>query len=161
VLKRLLVAGLLTAFLSATGITAASAKPANPGSQQSRLVKAQPGPTPQGQTAVYVADVMTGDTKFVGFQTPRSKVLITGPSNPPSIGQFTLLASVPYAQYGFSGTGTKTGTWNNRNGADSGNWHGYYKWTYQGSSHTSVRMDPHARVLLSTPATITSVTITS
>lgn len=66
---------LLGANMSAANAQPADAKPA----KESKLVKAQPGPTPKGKIAVYSTDATTGDTRFIGFEDPESS------SAPPSL----------------------------------------------------------------------------
>jgi hypothetical protein len=131
--------------------------------KQARLVKAAPGPTPKGKIANYVADVKTGDTRFVGF-TDISGVsaAISGPYNPPRASDFSIdPVSTPYAAYGFAGVGTKTGSWLHRIGAQSGSWSGYFYWISGANRFKSVTMQRNAAVLLTGEATFDQVTILS
>lgn len=116
--KRSVFVVVLALLLTTIGLGSqnATADPVVP-VKQARLVKAPPGPTPKGKVANYIADVTTGDTRFVGFTSADAVPKISGPYNPPRAGDFNLEpVSTPYASYGSSGAGTMTGSWLHRIG---------------------------------------------
>lgn len=119
---------------------------------------------PAGKVAHYLADPKAGTIEFKGFVdrepvfTPR-----IAEHNPARSGDCTLSpTSTPYASYGFSGTGTKSGSWSNRKRISANDW--FCAATYHaqsgGSSFNTPVLAPGAYINWTSTAVVTQVRIT-
>lgn len=100
----------------------------------------------------------TGAIEAVEAAPPQT--LAISKKNTCSTGDVCLRAPrVPYADNGFSGKGTATGSWSPKRIYHTGNWTATVKWLYGGKTVTGPKLGPNKTGDVLTEVTMTSVTI--
>ncbi|GEL45236.1 hypothetical protein CHO01_03520 [Cellulomonas hominis] len=110
------------------------------------------------ESLVVEIDARTGAVLTVEADS-RAQGRITA-TNVCSTGNVCLYAPrVPYANHGFSGTGTKTGSWSPKSTYNTGSWTATLKWQYGGKTVTGPKLGPGRTGAIGAEVTVTSVQI--
>lgn len=123
--RHVVLAALATVLAAGAGTTAAAAvttaPPSPPPTDQPLSVNSTaPRLGQAGGSETFTIDVETGKV-LSASKGPIFTPAITGPTNGCASGHACYTAPAPNVQYGFYGTpGTKSGSWSNRNGYNSG-----------------------------------------
>jgi hypothetical protein len=187
-IRILVCAGTVGACVALTSITPAFGaapvpQPLFAKAQTTRFVGPHPDPfsdAPAGKTRVYRISLDANTIIYLGDQdraatltgiagsapvlaaktSPAAFFTVSGPHNPPTGNDFIYgTTRVPEANYGFSGSGYKGGTWYHRAYVASHGWAGAAAWLYNGQVHTTPHLGRNSTTYL-TGGLVTGIGVT-